>query len=467
MGLVARSGHDLTSSGVQMSTTTRSRRHTVFGLAVLAGLVLGALLGFIAKQADVSWLATTLSRIGETFVSLVQFTVIPLVFTAIVVGITSLRGLGGPKTAAQLGGRTLLWFAITSLIAVLIGIAVGTIGNIGSGVRVTPSEDAVANIAERSPGDWWAFVQSIVPANVFSAFSEGNVLQVVFIALLVGGAAYALGDRARVFVDFNRAAFDIIQKVLGWIIWLAPIGVLGLLGNAFASYGNEFFAPLLSLIVAVYVGCALVLFVVYPVLLRFVGKISPLTFFRKSWTALQFAFVSQSSGATLPLSRQAAVNLGVPRGYASFAVPLGTTTKMDGCAAVFPAATTIFIANLNGITLSFGDYLLIVLVAVFGSLATAGTTGWFTMLTLTLAAVNLPAEVIATGVAIVFAINPILDMMRTATNVAGQITVPILVSRGTGILDDEALHAPTDLPLIDDEEQEERAEESEKDKVPA
>ena len=449
-----------------MSTTTHGRRHTVFGLAVLAGLVLGALLGFIAKQADVSWLATTLSRIGETFVSLVQFTVIPLVFTAIVVGITSLRGLGGPKTAAQLGGRTLLWFAITSLIAVLIGIAVASIGNIGSGVRVTPSEDAVANIAERSPGDWWAFVQSIVPTNVFSAFSEGNILQVVFIALLVGGAAYALGDRARVFVGFNRAAFDIIQKVLGWIIWLAPIGVLGLLGNAFASYGNEFFAPLLSLIVAVYVGCALVLFVVYPILLRFVGKINPLTFFRKSWTALQFAFVSQSSGATLPLSRQAAVNLGVPREYASFAVPLGTTTKMDGCAAVFPAATTIFIANLNGITLSFGDYVLIVLVAVFGSLATAGTTGWFTMLTLTLAAVNLPAEVIATGVATVFAINPVLDMMRTATNVAGQITVPILVARSTGTLDEDALNAPTDLPLIDDAP-DERADESQKDREPA
>jgi Na+/H+-dicarboxylate symporter len=441
-----------------MSTTPASQResrrpkkNTVFGVAVLAGLVLGALLGFIAKQADVSWLATTLSRIGEVFVSLVQFTVIPLVFTAIVVGITSLRRLGGPRTAAQLGGRTLLWFAITSLIAVLIGIVIGTVGNLGSGVRVTPSADAVANIAERSPGDWWAFIQSIVPTNLFSAFSEGNVLQVVFIALLIGTAAYALGERATVFVNVNRAAFDIIQKVLGWIIWLAPIGVLGLLGNAFASYGNEFFAPLISLIVAVYLGCALVLFGVYPLLLRFVGRINPLTFYRKAWTALQFAFVSQSSGATLPLSRQAAVNLGVPRGYASFAVPLGTTTKMDGCAAIFPAITTIFIANLNGIALSFGDYVLIVLVAVFGSLATAGTTGWFTMLTLTLAAVNLPAEVIATGVAIVFAINPILDMARTATNVAGQITVPILVSRSTGILDEDALHDRNDLPLLDND----------------
>jgi Na+/H+-dicarboxylate symporter len=439
----------------------RSRRNTFFGFAVLAGLVLGALLGFIAKQADVAWLATTLSRIGDIFVSLVQFTVIPLVFTAIVVGITSLRGLGGPRTAARLGGRTLLWFAITSLIAVIIGIAIGVIGNLGSGVRVTPSDEAVANIADRAPGDWWAFIQSIVPSNLFTAFSEGNVLQVVFIALLVGGAAYALGDRATVFVNVNRAFFDIIQKVLGWIIWLAPLGVLGLLGNAFASYGNEFFAPLVSLIVAVYVGCALVLFGVYPLLLRFVGRINPISFYRKSWTALQFAFVSQSSGATLPLSRQAAVNLGVPRGYASFAVPLGTTTKMDGCAALFPAITTIFIANLNGIALSFGDYVLIVLVAVFGSLATAGTTGWFTMLTLTLAAVNLPAEVIATGVAIVFAINPILDMARTATNVAGQITVPVLVSRGTGILDEDALHDRNDLPLLDEDEAGDEAEHEE------
>jgi Na+/H+-dicarboxylate symporter len=430
----------------------RSRRNTFFGLAVLGGLVLGALLGFIAKQGDIAWLATTLDRIGEVFVSLVQFTVIPLVFTAVVVGITSLRGLGGPRVAAQLGGRTVLWFAITSLIAVIIGLLIGIIGNLGSGVRVTPSDEAVANIAERTPGDWWAFVQSIVPSNLFTAFSEGNVLQVVFVALLVGGAAYVLGDRVSGFVEVNRAFFDIIQKVLGWIIWLAPLGVLGLIGHAFASYGNEFFAPLISLIVAVYLGCALVLFGVYPLLLRVVGRVNPLTFYRKSWTALQFAFVSQSSGATLPLSRQAAVNLGVPKGYASFAVPLGTTTKMDGCAAIFPAITTIFIANLNGIELSIGDYLLITLVAVFGSLATAGTTGWFTMLTLTLAAVNLPAEVIATGVAIVFAINPILDMARTATNVAGQITVPILVARSAGILDEDALHDRNALPLLDDEE---------------
>ena len=426
-----------------------SRLSLIFGIATLAALVLGALLGYVAKQTETQWLVNTLDTIGTVFTNLLQFTVVPLVFTAIVVGINSLRHLGGGGKAARLGGKTALWFAATSLIAVLIGIAVATIGNVGQGVaRLEPSTGTLDKLAARSQGNWLDALQNIVPANVFSAFSEGNVLQVVFVALLVGAATFALGERAEPFVAFNRAAFDIIQKVLGWVIRLAPLGVLGLIGTAFATYGNEFIKPLFSLIAAVYVGTLIVLFVVYPILLRFVGKVNPLTFYRKSWTALQFAFVSRSSGATLPLSRQTAVNLGVEPGYAGFAVPLATTTKMDGCAAVYPAIATIFIANLFGVDLSFPQYLGIVLVAVFGALATAGTTGWFTMLTLTLGTINLPPEVIATGVAIVYGIDPILDMIRTATNVAGQITVPVLVARGEGLLDDEVLEAPSAPPLL-------------------
>ncbi|RLK61011.1 dicarboxylate/amino acid:cation symporter [Actinokineospora cianjurensis] len=437
-----------------MSTdvSTRTNRRTLyFGLSVLAGLVLGALLGFVAKQTGTAWLTTTLKTIGNIFTSLLQFTVIPLVFTAIVVGVTSLRGLGGGRTAARLGGKTLLWFGITSLIAVLIGIVVGLISGAGKGVSVKPSEATVARLADRAQGDWLTVLNGLVPDNLFTAFSNGEVLQVVFVAVLVGIATYALGERAAPFVAFNQAAFDIIQKVLGWIIRLAPLGVLGLIGTAFATYGNQFFKPLLSLIAAVYIAALLVLFVVYPVLLKFVGEVSPRTFFAKAWTALQFAFVSRSSGATLPLSRQTAVNLGVEPGYAGFAVPLGTTTKMDGCAALYPAIATIFIANLFGVSLGFWQYVGIVAVAVFGSFATAGTTGWFTMLTLTLSTIGLPAEVVATGVAIVYGVDPILDMIRTATNVAGQITVPVLVARGEGLLDDEVLNAPSGPPLLDDQ----------------
>ncbi|RZS33854.1 Na+/H+-dicarboxylate symporter [Herbihabitans rhizosphaerae] len=428
-----------------------SRRNLIFGLSVLAGLVIGAILGFIAKDTGSEWLTTTLDTIGTVFTNLLQFTVIPLVFTAIVVGINSLRRLGGARTAARLGGKTLMWFGLTSLIAVLIGITIGLITDLGTGVQVTPSKSNVDKIAAREHGSWSAFLEGLVPDNVFSAFTEGKILQVVFIALLVGAATFALGERAAPFVNFNRSAFDVIQKVLHWVILLAPIGVLGLIGTAFASYGNQFLKPLLSLIVAVYVGTLIVLLIVYPILLRTIGKVSPRIFFAKAWTALQFAFVSRSSGATLPLSRQTAVNLGVDPGYAGFAVPLGTTTKMDGCAAVYPAIATIFIANLFGVGLSIADYFLIVLVAVFGALATAGTTGWFTMLTLTLGAVDLPAPVIATGLAIVIGIDPILDMIRTATNVAGQIAIPVVVARGEGLIDDEVLATPTGPPLLSDD----------------
>lgn len=417
---------------------SRSRFTRYFGLAVLAGLLIGAVLGVLADRTDSAWLTATLKTIGSVFTTLLSATVIPLVFTAIVLGVTSLRGLGGPRLAARLGGRTLLWFGATSLIAVLIGLTVGVIGNLGSGVRVLPSQTALDKLATRGQGDWTAVLDGLIPANVFSAFADGDVLQVVFLAVAVGVAAYALGDGARPFVELNRAVFDIVQKIVGWIILLAPIGVLGLIGTAFASYGNDFVRPLLSLIAAVYIAAALVLFVVYPLLLRVFGRISPLTFYRTSWAALQFAFVSRSSSATLPLSRQAAVDLGVEPGYAGFAVPLGTTMKMDGCAALYPAIGTIFIANVFGVHLSVWQYVGIVAVAVFGAFATAGTTGWFTMLTLTLSTIGLPAEVVATGVAIVYGIDPILDMIRTATNVAGQITVPVLVARGENLLTDPA-----------------------------
>lgn len=424
------------------------RWNKYFGVLVVIALVLGAVLGFVAKQTDTTWLANTLETIGDIFTNLLEFVVIPLVFTAIVVGINSLRRLGGTRTAARLGGKTLLWFAITSLIAVCIGIVIALITGLGSGVDVTPSAGNEHKVAGATQGSWSSLVNGLVPDNFFSAFSEGKILQVVFLALLVGVATYALGEKAEPFVRLNRSVFEIIQKIIGWVIKLAPIGVLGLIGHAFASYGNQFVKPLLVLIITVYVGCLLVMFGVYPLLLRFVAGVRPTRFFRRTWTVLQFAFVSRSSSATLPLSRQAAVDLGVDEGYASFAVPLGTTTKMDGCAAVYPALASIFIANLFGVQLSVWQYLVIVAVAVFGALATAGTTGWFTMLTLTLGAINLPPAVVATGVAIVYGIDPIMDMMRTATNVTGQMVVPIVVSAREKLLDKDRYRgdAPAEEP---------------------
>ena len=414
------------------------RRPRVFAVLTLAGLVLGALLGVVARLTGQDWLVSTLDTIGSLFTGLLQLTVVPLVFLAIVVGIVSLRGLGGGRVAARLGGRTVAWFAGTSLIAVLIGLAVGLIARPGAGVSLAADPATVEAMGQRTAGSWKALLTGLVPDNPFSAFAEDNVLQVVLVALLVGAAAYALGETAEPFVAFSRSAFEIILKIIGWIVVLAPIGVLGLIGNAFATYGSGFVGSLFGLIATVYLGCALVLFGVYPLLLRFVAGVRPRRFFAVTWPVLQFAFVSRSSGASLPLTRQAAIDLGVDRDYAGFAVPLGSTTKMDGCAAVYPALATIFIANLTGYPLAFWQYLAIVAVAVFGALATAGTTGWFTMLTLTLGVIGMPPELIAVGIAVIFGIDPIMDMMRTATNVAGQVTVPTVVAAQEGLLDRDA-----------------------------
>jgi len=222
-----------------------------------------------------------------------------------------------------------------------------------------------------------------------------------------------------------------VQKLLWWVILLAPIGTVGLIGNAVASYGWESLGSLGVFAGSVYVGLALVLFVVYPVLLRLHG-LSPLRYFAGAWPAIQLAFVSRSSIGTLPVTeRVTEQNLGVPRSYASFAVPLGATTKMDGCAAIYPALSAIFVAQFFGVDLGLTDYLLIALVSVVGSAATAGVTGAVVMLTLTLSTLGLPLA----GVGLLLAIDPILDMGRTAVNVAGQALVPTIVAKREGILD--------------------------------
>ena len=232
------------------------------------------------------------------------------------------------------------------------------------------------------------------------------------------------------------------------MIRLTPIGTIGLFGNAVAHYGWDALAQLGAFALAVYVGLGLVLFVVYPALLVANG-LNPLKFFAGAWPAIQLGFVSRSSIGTLPVTQAVTERaLGVPRSYAAFAVPLGATTKMDGCAAIYPAVAAIFVAQFYNVPLAVSDYFLIVFVSVIGSAATAGLTGAVVMLTLTLSTLGLPLE----GVGLLLAIDPILDMGRTATNVAGQALAPTLVAKQQGMLDLDVYNAASgDLPTEPDQ----------------
>jgi Na+/H+-dicarboxylate symporter len=404
-------------------------RSLPFWAQVLIGLALGLILGFAARTFSLDWLATLLQTVGSTFVSLLQVVVVPLVLTAIVVSIANLRQV---TNAAKLAVQTLVWFAITALIAVTIGITIGLLTNPGANATIGT---AGAEAPSRT-GSWLDFLTSIVPANILGLEADAsglsfNVLQLVVLGIVLGAAALAVGEPAEPFLGVVRSGLAIFQKITWWIIRLAPIGTAGLIGRAVADYGWDLIAPLAVFTVDVYVGCLIVLFVVYPLLARAHG-LKPSRFFAGAWPAIQFAFVSRSSVGTLPLTQRVVTrNLGVSQDYASFAVPIGATTKMDGCAAIYPALAAITVAQLFGVQLGVTDYLLIAFVSVVGSAATAGITGAVVMLTLTLSTLGLPLE----GVGLLLAIDPILDMIRTATNVAGQALVPTIVAKRNGLLD--------------------------------
>ncbi|MBG0738380.1 dicarboxylate/amino acid:cation symporter [Paeniglutamicibacter antarcticus] len=432
---------------------------TSFGVQIVAALIVGLVLGLIAKsigtgpKAAPNGLDTTLTTIGSSYVSLLQAAVVPLIFTAVV---SSIANLSQVANAARLAWNTLLWFAITALIAVSIGIGLGLLFQPGAGTDKT----APASYTGKT-GDWWAFLTGLFPKNFLglganSTVAQGgavttavsfNVLQILVIAIVVGVAALKVGKAADPFLKLNASALAVIQKLLWWVIRVAPIGTVGLIGHAVSSYGWDTIGSLGKFTVAIYAGLMLVLFVVYPILIRSHG-LSVRAYFSGVWPAVQLGFVSRSSIGTLPLTQRVTErNLGVPRGYASFAVPLGATTKMDGCAAIYPAVAAIFVAQFFGINLDVTQYLLIVLVSVLGSAATAGTTGAVVMLTLTLSTLGLPLA----GVGLLLAIDPIMDMGRTAVNVAGQALVPTIVAKRQGILDLALYNAPRNGdPFADD-----------------
>ncbi|MDK8822940.1 dicarboxylate/amino acid:cation symporter [Corynebacterium coyleae] len=408
---------------------------TSFGAQVIYGLIIGLILGFVAAgMADGNALAATLDWVGSTYVKLLKLLIPPLVFTAVVTSIANLRQV---TNAARLAVQTLVWFAITALFSVVIGIVVGLVIKPGANSSV----DASTAAEPTTTGSWMGFLDSVVPANILGlgakvtesgASVNFNVLQILVVSLLLGIAAVRVGKAAEPFIAFSESLLKVVQEVLWWVIRLAPIGTAALIGNAAASYGWDALGSLGKFVLAIYIGLALVIFVLYPAVLA-AHKIPVVEFFKRVWPVTTLGFVTRSSMGVMPVTqRTTEESMGVPREYASFAIPLGATTKMDGCASIYPAIAALFVAQFYGVPLSFSDYLLIVIVSVLGSAATAGTTGATVMLTLTLSTLGLPLA----GVGLLLAVDPIIDMGRTAVNVTGQSVVATVVAKRERILDE-------------------------------
>ncbi|MGV0330579.1 dicarboxylate/amino acid:cation symporter [Corynebacterium macginleyi] len=413
---------------------------TGFGSQVIAGLIIGLILGLIASGMDTDpdnpgWLTNLLSGIGDAYVQLLKVMVPPLIFAAVVTSVANLRKVAN---AASLAISTLVWFAITAFFSVIVGIVVALVMKPGAGTSV----DASTADDPSHVGSWTAFFDQLLPQNFIglkASASDGDIslnfgaLQLLVISLAIGIAAVQTGKSATPFLQFTESFLKVIQKVLWWIIRLAPIGTAALIAKAVATYGWDALGSLGKFVLVMYVGLAIVFAVIYPAVLKF-NNISVTGFYKRIWPVTSLGFVTRSSMGVMPATQRFSERaLGVPSEYASFAVPLGATTKMDGCASVYPAVAAIFVAQFYGVDLDFTQYLLIIFVSVIGSAATAGTTGATVMLTLTLSTLGLPLA----GVGLLLAIEPIIDMGRTALNVTGQALCATVVAKRAGIQNKE------------------------------
>lgn len=393
-----------------------------FWLRVLAGFVLGAIAGWLAGPAAKTWFGP----LGTVYVTLIKMIAVPLVFFAVMNAVASLHG---QKSVAALGGRTFAWFAITAALAVCIGLSVGWLLQPGRGLTgLTMAPDYTVRELP-SPVQ---VLLDVVPSNPFKALADGKILQVIVFAGLVGFALVKRGERTAGLRKLIGEASDTMVQITRFVLEMTPLGTFGLIAALIGAYGFEKLLPLGTFVIALYLACAVHIVVVYGGLAAAHG-LNPLKFFRGAAPGMQVAFVSSSSFASMPIAiRSVTHNLGVDKDYAAFAVPLGASIKMDGCGAIYPALTSIFVAQYFGLELAPSQYFTILIASVLGSFGTAGVPGTaIVMVTLVLSAAGLPLE----GIGYLVAIDRVLDMMRTMTNVTGQMLVPVLVAKETGLLD--------------------------------
>lgn len=401
-----------------------------FWQRVMGAFVLGALAGWLFGQPAVHWF----QPLGTLYITLIRMIAVPLVLFAV---IDAVGRLHGQKSIAALSGRTFMWFALTAVCAVGVGLAVALVLQPGAGVEGLVADP---NYTPRQVPGPIQVLLDVVPSNPFAALAEGRILQVLFVAIVVGAALVALGERAAGLRTLVGEASGMMMQITRWVLELTPLGTFGLIAALVGGYGFGQLLPLAGFVAAVYLACALHIVFVYGSLLLAHG-LNPRRFFQGAAAGMQVAFVSSSSFASMPVAlRCVTQNLGVERNYAAFAVPLGASIKMDGCGAIYPAIAAVFLAQHSGIELSAAQYFAILLASVLGSFGTAGVPGTaIIMATVVLGAAGLPLD----GLAYLVAIDRILDMMRTMTNVTGQMLVPVLVARETGLLDQSVYAAPS------------------------
>jgi len=415
------------------------------GLGLLCGLLLGQFVEFklddngeiLRDSKNRAVLANgfiedvllggVLEFMGQAFIRALKMLVVPLVFVSLVCGAAALDDI---RKLGSIGLKTLGLYLGTTCIAISIAIVAALIFKPGVGVEI-------GGLAEYTPMPSKPLIQvfiDIIPNNVFGAFVNGEMLQIIVVALALGIALVLAGDHGKRVLGFFQDLNEVIMKLVVLIMLLAPFGVFAKMTQVFATEGMDTIWALFKYFVLVVVVLLIHGFVVYPSLLGILGRMNPGKFFAKIRNVQLFAFSTASSNATIPITLRALEEkVGVSNKVASFTVPLGATINMDGT-AIMQGVATVFIAQYAGIDLSITDYLMVIVTATLASIGTAGVpSAGLVMLTMVLAQVGLPAE----HIGLIIGIDRILDMVRTAVNVTGDAAVTCIVARSEGQVDQE------------------------------
>ena len=415
--------------------------HTVPHTRILAGLVLGAALGCGAKAlvdagtlpaGPVAWVVTNLTRpVGDVFMNLLFMAIIPLVFASLAVGVTR---LGGGQNVGRVGAKTIAYFLITTACAAAIGLTL--VNAVRPGDQVPPEQkeqllgkyakEAGEKLEKKADFGVNTFV-NIVPRNPLKSFVEKDMLAVIFSALVVGIALTRIDPaRAKLITEFLEGVNQVTDFIIRLAMALAPYAVFCLIFSTTAELGYQILIALGAFVGTVLCGLALHLCVVLPLLVRFLGGMSPVEFFRKSWGTMLTAFSTSSSSATLPAAMKCAEEgLGVPPAVSRFVLPLSASMNHNGT-ALFESVTVLFLAQAFGADLSLGQQLVVLVLCILTATGMAGVPGGsLPLIGLILVQVNVPAGAIA----LVLGVDRILDMTRTMVNVTADLTTAVFVAR--------------------------------------
>ncbi len=392
---------------------------------IFVGLVLGVVSGYFLKAA----LVPVASLLGDIFLRLLKMIIVPLIFTSIISGILS---IGPSKNLGRLALKTIFYYLLSSLIAILTGLLLVNLMQPGKnatlGLTMTLPSTALTSQSMRE-----IFIQ-MIPENPIQAMTQGNILGLIFFSILLGIAISNLPPRSREsLTNLFDAGFAAMMKLTQYVIYFAPIGVFGLVGKLIATTGFQILKSLGLYFCTVLVGILIHFFISLPLLIFFITRRAPYRHLRNMSPALLTAFTTASSSATLPLTMEAAEKkAGISHKIASFVLPLGATINMDGT-ALYECVAAIFIAQAYGIQLSVGAQLVVVYTALLASIGAAGIPmAGLVMMTIVLKAVGLPLE----GIGLILAVDQLLDMFRTATNVWSDATCALIIANSEREVDD-------------------------------